>query len=186
MFARKGIASTSSQWTILTGFRSAHTATRIPSLTRTHPQAVLPLRPRFLSTSKPTPAQTPPSESARVPRPIPLDIGNGPSAAFFQSSSSASAGSAEAGRAGAVARKYRSASGGSVFDRFGGPIIKVIIYSTAASLVLHLLYNQLALEEYKIASNRQVAELETEIAELKAKRASNTVQHTLGGRGEFI
>ncbi|KAG0266227.1 hypothetical protein BG011_002924 [Mortierella polycephala] len=183
MFARKGITSASSQRTILTGFRSAHAATRIPNLTRTSPPTA---RPRFLSTSKPTFAQTP-SEPARVPRPIPLDIGNSPSSAFFQSSSaSASLGTVAAGAEGAAARKYRSARGGSVFGRFGEPIIKVIIYSTAATLALHLLYHQLALEEYKIASNRQVAELETEIEELKAKRVSNTVQHTLGGRGEFI
>ncbi|KAF9981629.1 hypothetical protein BGZ75_007020 [Mortierella antarctica] len=130
-------------------------------------------------------SQTP--EPTRVPRPIPLDIGNSPSAAFFQSSGGAGAGAqAQSTLAATASSKYQRSAGGSVFGRFGGPIIKVIMYSTAATLAMHLLYHQLALEEYKISSSKKVADLETEIAGLKAQRTSQSVQHPLGGRGEFV
>ncbi|KAG0216767.1 hypothetical protein BGX33_012186 [Mortierella sp. NVP41] len=114
-----------------------------------------------------------------------MDIGNSPSAStFFQSSSSASASTSSTAATSSATRKFRSsyASGGSVFDRYGGPALNIIIYSTAATLLLHLAYHHLALEEYKIASNRTLAELEAEIADLKAA----SVKHSLGGRGEFV
>lgn len=57
-----------------------------------------------------------------------------------------------------------------------------MVYSTAATLILHVVYNKLALEEYRIASNKKIADLEAEIADLKA----GAVQHSLGGRGEFV
>lgn len=61
-------------------------------------------------------------------------------------------------------------------------MLNIIIYSTAATLLLHLAYHHLALEEYKISSNRKLKDLEDEISTLKAQR----VQHPLGGRGEFV
>jgi hypothetical protein len=111
-----------------------------------------------------------------------MDIGNSPSAAkFFQSSTTAS--SSSTSETAAASRRFRSyASGGSVFDRYGGPVLNIIIYSTAATLLLHLAYHHLALEEYKISSNRRLKDLEDEISTLKTER----VQHSLGGRGEFI
>lgn len=72
-----------------------------------------------------------------------------------------------------------------MFDRFGEPIIKVIVYSTAATLAMHLLYHRLALEELRISTNAKLNELEEEVAQLKAKQ-TKPVQHTAGGRGEFI
>ncbi|KAF9972142.1 hypothetical protein BGZ65_009994, partial [Modicella reniformis] len=89
-----------------------------------------------------------------------------------------------AARSGSTRKNFKSSSSGSVFSRFGGPIINVIVYSTAASLVFHLLYNHLALEEYKISSNKRIADLEADIAAIKNKE-SYSVQHPLGGRGEF-
>lgn len=61
-------------------------------------------------------------------------------------------------------------------------MLNIIIYSTAATLLLHLAYHHLALEEYKISSKRRLKDLEDEISTLKAER----VQHPLGGRGEFV
>ncbi|KAG0372532.1 hypothetical protein BGX24_000129 [Mortierella sp. AD032] len=143
---------------------------------------------RAFSTSKPTrqaTQQTPPNPADRVPRPIPMDIGNSPSASFFQSSSSSSAAAASSSSeaSSTASRRFRSyASGGSAFDKYGGPVLNIIIYSTAATLLLHVAYHQLALEEYKISSNQRLKDLEDEIATLKAQR----VQHSLGGRGEFV
>ncbi|KAG0349163.1 hypothetical protein BG004_001219 [Podila humilis] len=74
---------------------------------------------------------------------------------------------------------------GSAFDRFGGPIIKVIIYSTAVTLAMHLAYHRLALEELKITTNAKLKDLEDEIAQLKSEHRQS-VQHATGGRGEFI
>ncbi|KAI1310537.1 hypothetical protein EDD11_003709 [Mortierella claussenii] len=134
-------------------------------------------------------AATQATEPKRVPRPIPLDIGNGPNAAsFFQTSASSAAGSSGVGAEGAevARRKFRSIGNDSVFNRFGEPIVKVIIYSTAVSLAVHLLYHQLALEEYRITTAKKVAELEAEIAAIKDQQISNSVQHSLGGRREFV
>ncbi|KAI8601448.1 hypothetical protein EDD21DRAFT_374471 [Dissophora ornata] len=180
MLARKGIsaaATASSRSTMFSGIK------------HTDQSAALSFRISRLFSS-----QTP-QQPTRVPRPIPLDIGNGPSASsFFESSSSTAAAAAaaasgssstaEAAAGGSFAsRKNRgSSSVGSVFSRFGGPIFSVLVLSTATTLLVHLLYHNLALEEYKIASNKKVKELEAEIAMLK----SNPVQHSLGGRGEFV
>ncbi|KAF9348188.1 hypothetical protein BGX26_000384 [Mortierella sp. AD094] len=126
------------------------------------------------------------SEPTRVPRPIPLDIGNAGSPAALSSVSTA----ATAAGAGSAKRKFRGYTSGSVFDRYGEPIINVLIYTTAASLVLHLIYNHLSLEEYRISSSQKIAELEAEIATIKGQASSTSlsksVQHALGGRGEFI
>ncbi|KAF9312462.1 hypothetical protein BGZ91_006519 [Linnemannia elongata] len=186
MFARTGIntlrASVRTSQVMTQTLRIAPTYT---SATSTVTRATI-VR-RTFSSSKPTTAKhTPVPEPTRVPRPIPMDIGNSPSAAnFFQSSASSStASSTSASEASsAAARRFRSyASGGSAFDRYGGPVLNIIIYSTAATLLLHLAYHHLALEEYKISSNRRLKDLEDEISTLKAQR----VQHPLGGRGEFV
>lgn len=183
MFARTGIntlrASVRTSQVMTQALRTAPTFTSAMStVTRTT------IVRRTFSSSKPTAANhTPVPEPTRVPRPIPMDIGNSPSAAnFFQSSASSSTASASEASS-ATSRKFRSyASGGSVFDRYGGPVLNIIIYSTAATLLLHLAYHHLALEEYKISSNRKLKDLEEEISTLKAQR----VQHALGGRGEFV
>ncbi|OAQ24551.1 hypothetical protein K457DRAFT_141844 [Linnemannia elongata AG-77] len=182
MFARTGIntlrASVRTSQVMTQTLRIAPTYT---SATSTVTRATI-VR-RTFSSSKPTTAKhTHVPEPTRVPRPIPMDIGNSPSAAnFFQSSASSSTSASEASSA--AARRFRSyASGGSAFDRYGGPVLNIIIYSTAATLLLHLAYHHLALEEYKISSNRRLKDLEDEISTLKAQR----VQHPLGGRGEFV
>ncbi|KAF9906877.1 hypothetical protein EC991_000241 [Linnemannia zychae] len=111
-----------------------------------------------------------------------MDIGN---SSFFQSSSAAAATSSSttSEASSTASRRFRSyGSGGSAFDKYGGPVLNIIIYSTAATLLLHVAYHYLALEEYKISSNRKLKDLEEEISMLKAQR----VQHPLGGRGEFV
>jgi len=179
MFARKGIvaiAAASSRSNLITPIKhrdqSGVLSTRIS---------------RYFSSTLPKPASQAPDPTSRVPRPIPLDIGNGPMASsFYEPSMSATATAAAAAGTGSTKRSYRSS--GSIFDRFGGPIINVIIYSTTASLAVHLLYHYLALEEYKISSNKKIADLEAEIASIKTsqQQLSHAVKHPLGGRGEFV
>ncbi|KAF9312400.1 hypothetical protein BG003_006311 [Podila horticola] len=132
---------------------------------------------RHISTSR-TVARA--AEPPHVPKPIPLDIGS-PSSFFSPTSSAISS----ASTASSSRRRFNGFGPGSVFDRFGGPIIKVIVYSTAATLAMHLLYHRLALEELKISTNTKLKELEEEIAQLKAEQ-TKPVQHAVGGRGEFI
>ncbi|KAG0366191.1 hypothetical protein BGZ54_005692 [Gamsiella multidivaricata] len=177
MFARKGIVAAT-----VASSRSAH----FSILRHTDQSAALSFRITRLFSSSPARSA---SESARVPRPIPLDIGNGPtasSASAITEAASLSSSTAEAAVAGSARRSYRSSNNGSFFGRFGEPIINVLIYSTAASLVLHLIYHHLALEEYRIASNKKIADLEAEIETIKSRNASSSVQHSLGGRGEFV
>ncbi|KAG0085951.1 hypothetical protein BGZ93_004197 [Podila epicladia] len=121
------------------------------------------------------------TEPTHVPKPIPLDIGS-PSSFFSPASSTASSASSSSSSS---RRRFNGFGSGSVFDRYGGPIIKVIVYSTAATLAMHLLYHRLALEELRISTNAKLKELEEEIAHLKAEQ-TNPVQHAVGGRGEFI
>ncbi|KAG0240303.1 hypothetical protein B0O80DRAFT_498639 [Mortierella sp. GBAus27b] len=162
MFARKGI----------TAAVAASRSNLLAAARRCDQPILRTTRIASFSSSLPRSASQVPEPLTRVPRPIPLDIGNGPAAA-------ATAASAETGASG---RHYKSSSSGSIFDRFGEPIINVIIYSSAASLAVHLLYNYLALEEYRISSDKRIADLEAEITAIK----SNVVRHTPGGRGEFV
>ncbi|KAF9149529.1 hypothetical protein BG015_008677 [Linnemannia schmuckeri] len=182
MFARTGIntfrTSVRASQVMSQALQTTSASTPAASTTRT------PFVRRTFSSSKSTTAnQTPVPEPARVPRPIPMDIGNSPSAANFFQSSSSSAAASSTSTSEAASRRFRSyTSGGSAFDRYGGPVLNIIIYSTAATLLLHLAYHHLALEEYKISSNRRLKDLEDEISTLKAQR----IQHPLGGRGEFV
>ncbi|KAF9900931.1 hypothetical protein BX616_002455 [Lobosporangium transversale] len=184
MLNRTGIAFASLQ---VGGLSFSARATRTSAI-NSNMTATLPLfqRNRLFSSTRTIAGE---QQLAREPRPIPLDIGNGPSVSTAPSAGpSLQASGAEAALESNVARRtYRSSySNGSFLDRFGGPIFSVLVYSTAATLVMHNMYHHLALEEYRIASSRKVAELEAEIAEIKAQQSSNTVQHSLGGRHEFI
>ncbi|KAG0002521.1 hypothetical protein BGZ80_005959 [Entomortierella chlamydospora] len=173
MLARKGITAATAV--------SARYALRSGARHHQDQSAALSFRISRLFSSSKAALQT--SEPARVPRPIPLDIGNpGSPAALSSASTVAGAGSAR--------RRFRGYSSGSLFDRYGEPIINITVYTTAVSLVLHLIYNQLSLEEYRISSSQKIAELEAEIAAIKGQASSpsssSSVQHSLGGRGEFI
>lgn len=169
MFVRKGIAATAA---------ASSRSNLFATIRRSDQSIALSSRIACFSSSLPKLASQAPDPAVRVPRPIPLDIGNGPVAA---ASSSATATGPSRGN-------FRGSSSGSVFSRFGEPIITVIVYSTAATLAVHLLYHHLALEEYRITSNKQIADLEAEIAAIKTSQhqPSYTVQHPLGGRGEFV
>ncbi|KAF8977862.1 hypothetical protein BGZ46_007062 [Entomortierella lignicola] len=178
MLARKGIAATiaaSSRHTLRSG------------ISHQDQSAALSFRINRLFSSSKTTLQT--SEPARIPRPIPLDIGNSPSVSALPQASStgsqASLSSVGTEAATATKKKFRSYNSGSVFSRFGEPAFNVIVYATASSLLLHLIYNYLALEEFRISSGQKIADLEAEIATLKLS-SSKSVQHSLGGRGEFI
>ncbi|KAF9376468.1 hypothetical protein CPB97_010798 [Podila verticillata] len=156
-----------------TAFTSLRTAFSSPQYATTASSRAL--INRNISTSRTARATEPP----HVPKPIPLDIGS-PSSFFSPTSSATPASSSSSSR-----RRFNGFGPGSVFDRFGGPIIKVIVYSTAATLVMHLFYHRLALEELRISTNAKLKELEEEIAQLKAEQ-TKPVQHAVGGRGEFI
>ncbi|KAF9170172.1 hypothetical protein BGX21_001091 [Mortierella sp. AD011] len=169
MLARKGITAATAV--------SARCALRSGTKHHQDQSAALSFRISRLFSSSKVSLRT--SEPARVPRPIPLDIGNpGSPAALSSASTVAGTGSAR--------RSFRGYSSGSLFDRYGEPIINIAVYTTAVSLVLHLIYNQLSLEEYRISSSQKIAELEAEIAAIKSQASSSSVQHSLGGRGEFI
>ncbi|KAG0313116.1 hypothetical protein BGZ99_009080 [Dissophora globulifera] len=194
MLARKSFSSIAYKTATAPKSLSAR-STLSAAIEHTNQSAALSFRiSRLFSTSSPRPRTSPSlpqryPPQAHVPRPIPLDIGNGPIAAGAGGYSAAGSAAGVAGlssssQSASAGRHYQTSSGGfgSAFRRFSGPIINVIIYSTAASLCLHLAYHYLALEEYRITSNKKVAELEAEIAALR----SNTIKHSSGGRGEFV
>ncbi|KAG0046324.1 hypothetical protein BGZ83_008503 [Gryganskiella cystojenkinii] len=115
------------------------------------------------------------SEIPRTPRPIPLDLGAGAAPVSTVTSTTIPGDSNNL-------RRSLGGGNGSFFEKFGRPLFNIVVYSTAATLVLHVLYHRLALEEYRIMSNKKIADLEAEIAQLK----SGSVQHSVGGRGEFV
>ncbi|KAF9306825.1 hypothetical protein BGZ74_003073 [Mortierella antarctica] len=158
--------------TAFTSLRTAFSSTRYAT---TSSRALIR---RDISTSRTVSRATEPSH---VPKPIPLDIGS-PSSFISPTSSAISSASSSSSSS---RRRFNGFGPGSVFDRFGGPIIKVIVYSTAATLAMHLLYHRLALEELRISTNAKLKELEEEIAHLKAEQ-TKPVKHAVGGRGEFI
>ncbi|GJJ78708.1 hypothetical protein EMPS_11067 [Entomortierella parvispora] len=191
MLARKGLSGSVAAMATMrahisrnstrTAACTAHSCSTYSSLTQRIPTTGGHIQRRLFSGSSLTRAsEATPAGAPRKPQPIPLDIGSGaaPSAA---SASATSASHSTPGDSNALRRSLGGGSG-SFFDRFGGPLFNIVVFSTAATLVLHVIYNKLALEEYQIASNKRIADLEAEIADLKA----GTVRHASGGRGEFV
>ncbi|KAF9919913.1 hypothetical protein FBU30_010370 [Linnemannia zychae] len=154
------------------------TSKTTPTFTSTSTSSFSSIRRTFSSSKRLFSHQVPPPETTgHIPRPIPMDIGNSSSASFFQSASSTTSSTTNASSV--LSRRFR---GNSVFDRYLDPVLNILIYTTAVTLLLHVTYHHLALEEYKISSSKRLKELKENIAKLQEQQ----VQHTLGGRGEFI
>src|SRR5690348_12320424 len=118
MFSRKGLLAATTSSTRQGLCSGTHHATQSSALSyRIN---------RLFSSSRAT-NQT--QEARRVPQPIPLDIGNGPSVSVLSQSSNGSASAAVSGEGTVAKRKFRLYSNGSFLDRFGDPIFYILVYS---------------------------------------------------------
>ncbi|KAG0223868.1 hypothetical protein BGW41_005342 [Actinomortierella wolfii] len=154
--------------------RTAQNARQVQLSTR----LTRPLHSTIRSLAQETSARPP---SSRVPRPIPLDIGAGSTGSVYTTAPASSSSTI------ASSSSARRRQEGGFFYKYGSPIFTIAVFASASTLVLHILYHHLALEEYQLASTQKIKELEAEINELKSqKRSGQIISHASGGRGEFI